>query len=704
MTATSSIRSTRTRRSPVLWLLALIVALAPTVTACVADGEPGDDGEEDYGIDGPFEDNEPLGKEDNVGVPGPKVNNDTRATQVWDATEKWEDTDTPRARQAGIAWGADSGLNWDEKYGAWIESMERTAGHDTWFETFTMTTPWGKTLPAPKLECAEMAMFLRITFAAWYNLPFYLTSTDSKGTRVYFGHFGARTAWSRYNSTPSFGYAYKDYSDMTAADIAAEGWPRDEKLRAKGLYGGGDEMPFIGEGAKAGAYFDELHLNKRVGHFLTLTLAYFGSMHLASSRNTFNLKPEAVAAGDVLVERWQRSGIGHTLVVKQVEEIADGLMEAHLVSGSMPRRQPKWETGVASKNYFTNPYTGGPGENNDGERYATLGGGLKRFRVTKNINGYWTNTWMKADEADWISDTDYDRIAARVERFESLLGTATPDQMRNALVGIIDDARHHLREYPASCSAREKREGAFEKLYALNQSEFNMSHEATDAEYRTLEDYVFNKLEYTESKTCCWNSTTAAMYQIVMDYNQSLLQNQCVEPVVFRATNGGYDVFKAYAEETNRGHLWKAWSEDESCSQRGVQNDTIVETAAAEYCDIADGAPPVSGCVDDGYEDNDAAGSAVSIDGGADDLAICSGDDDFYRITVPSGQSVTVRASFEHDDGDLDLAIFQNDGETTVATSTSVSDSESATVTGPGTFIVRIYGYQGAQGAYSLSL
>lgn len=702
MTPTKS--SIRTRRSPVLWLLALIVALAPTVTACVADGEAGDDPEEDYGIDGPFEDNEPLGKGDNVGVPGPKVNNDTRATQVWDATEKWEDTDTARAREAGIAWGADSGLNWDQKFGAWIQAMERTAGYNTWFETFTMKTPWGKTLPAPKLECAEMAMFLRITFAAWYNLPFYLTSVDSKGTRIYFGHFGARTAYARYKTTPNFGLSYKDYSDMTAADIAAEGWPRDEKLRAKGLYGGGDDMPFIGEGAKAGTYFDELHLNKRVGHFLTLTLAYFGSMHLASARNTFNLKPEAVAAGDVLVERWQRNGIGHTLVVKQVEEIADGLMEAHLVSGSMPRRQPKWETGVASKNYFTNPYTGGPGENNDGERYAALGGGLKRFRVTKNINGYWTNTWMKADEADWISDTDYDRLAARIERFGSLLGTATPDQMRNALVGIIDDARHHLREYPASCSAREKREGAFEKLYALNETEFNKSPAETDAEYRELEDYVFNKLEYTESKTCCWNSTTAAMYQIVMDYNQSLMQNQCVEPVVFRAENGGYEVFKAYAEETNRGHLWKAWSEDETCSQRDTQNDVIVETTAAEYCDIADGLPPVTGCVDDGYEDNDAAGSAVSIDGGADDLAICSGDDDFYRITVASGQSVSVRVDFEHDDGDLDLAIFENDGETTVATSTSVSDSESATVTGPGTFIVRVYGYQGAQGAYSLSL
>ncbi len=699
-----SIRTNRTRRSPVLWLLALVVALAPTLAACVVDEDGGEDPEDDYGIDGPFVPDGPLGKEDNAGVPGPRVNNDTRATQVWNATQKWEDTDTPRARAAGIAWPADSGLNWDEKYAAWIASMERSSGHNTWFETFTMTTPWGKTLPAPKLECAEMAMFLRITFSAWYNLPFYLTSTDASGTRVYFGHFGARTATSRYKQTPLFGEWYKDHSSLTPQQLEQQGWPRDQKLREKGLYGGGDEMPFIGEGARAGAYFDEIHLNKRVGHFLTLTLAYFGSMHLASSRNTFNLKPEAVSPGDVLVERWQRQGIGHTLVVKQVDEIADGLLEAHLVSGSMPRRQPKWESGVASKNYFTNVYTGGPGTNSNGEEYAKLGGGLKRFRVTKNINGYWTNTWMRDDEANWISDTDYARIAGRIARFESLLGSATPEQMRSALVGIIDDARHHLREYPASCSAREKREDAFAKLYALNQASFGTSPSDTDAAYRTLEDYVFGKLEYTESKTCCWNSTTAAMYQIAMDYNQSLMAEECVEPVVFRAENGGYERFKAFAAQTGRAHLWKEWSEDESCPQRGTQNDVLVPTAAADWCSIEDGAPQPVGCLDDDFEDNDDAASAVSVSGAEGDLMICSGDDDYYRVTVASGQSVTVRIAFNHSDGDLDLAVFQNDGHTTVGSSTSVQSSESVTVTGPGTFVVRVYGYQGAQGAYSLSL
>ena len=49
--------------------------------------------------------------------------------------------------------------------------------------------------------------------------------------------------------------------------------------------------------------------------------------------------------------------------------------------------------------------------------YSHLNGGLKRFRVAKAKNGKWMNTWMAADEASWINDTDYDAIAARPAHF-----------------------------------------------------------------------------------------------------------------------------------------------------------------------------------------------------------------------------------------------------------------------------------------------
>ncbi|HHH30937.1 MAG TPA: hypothetical protein ENK57_21685 [Polyangiaceae bacterium] len=689
-----------------LMMMILAVVLAPGLTACGGAREPGDgldDPEATYGIAGPFDPGPPLGKADSAGVPGPDAKQWTADTQVWSVRNHWEDTDTSEARMAGMAWPADSGLNWDEKFALWVASMGRIDGHDTWFETFELTTPWGKTLPAPKLECAEMAIFMRVTFAAWYGLPFYLTAVDSEGTRVYFGHFGARTKYARYKKTPLYGYWYEDYTSWSADKIAAEGWPRDEKLRARGLYGGGDDMDFIEEGARAGAYFDEVHLNKRVGHFLRLILAYFGSMHLASSGNTFNLKPEAVRTGDVLVHRWQRHGIGHTLIVKSVTELGAGQLDTEVVSGSMPRRQPKWESAVSSKSNFTTYKAGGPGENGDGEAYAALGGGLKRFRVVKNVGGYWMNTWMAADEASWISDADYDAIAARPAKFEQMLGEASPEQMRDSLLEIIEDARNHLRQYPASCSARNKREDAFGKLYTLMQEEFSTSAEQVDADYRIFEDYVFAKLEYTESKTCCWNSTTAAMFQIVMDYNQSLQQNQCTEPEVFKCSGGGYQVFADYAAQTDRAHLWKPWTEDESCPQSAVIDDVIVPSAATLWCDVADGVDAGDGtCADDGYEDNDSEGAAAAVAAGSHSgLMVCSGDDDFFRFEVPAGSGLDVAISFDHAEGDLDLALFR-DGAS-VDTSVSVTDGEQVSASGGGSYVVHVYGFQGAQAGYGLS-
>jgi hypothetical protein len=256
----------------------------------------------------------------------------------------------------------------------------------------------------------------------------------------------------------------------------------------------------------------------------------------------------------------------------------------------MPRRQGKHESGVASKYYFTSEYTGGEGVASDGTPYAKLGGGLKRFRVTKNVGGYWTNTWMAADEAHWINSTDYARIAARPARFKSILGQVSAAQQKTELLAQIADARRHLSNYPASCSARERREGAFRSLYGLA-SELGTTEAALDAEYRTLEDYVLGELEYTKSKTCCWNSSTPAMYALIMakaeaDQAAADARGVCVAPVVFASRSDGYAVWASYAASVGRGSEWKAWSEDEGCPQRNVAADTIAPLDATPYCTL----------------------------------------------------------------------------------------------------------------------
>ncbi len=536
---------------------AVLLLIVWAVFGCAGGPDAGGPGsidvDDEYGMDGPLAPVPAAGKEDSANRRGLLVNTNTTRTQVWTARNRWEDRDTPAARRAGLAWGEDSGLSWDEKYALWIQSMEATAsvGGD---DTFLLTTPWGKSLPSPSLECAELSIFLRISFAAWYELPFFLEAVDSNGQRVFFGHNGVRTANGRYASTPEYAIQYADHSGQPPDDVSD--WPRDEGLRRRLLAGGVDEQPMLGEGATFGTYADEIHLNKRAGHFLLLTLNYIGSANLADTANTYNIVPEAVRPGDSLLERWQRVGIGHTLVVKEVTALGEGNLDVALVSGSMPRRQGVWESGVRSKQYFTDERTGGEGENSDGDRYAALGGGLKRWRVTKNIDGYWTNTWMQADEAHWINSTDLARIAARPARFEQLLGQISPEDARDGLLSSIEDARRHLRSYPASCAARERRERSFAELYDLMEREFGTSPAEVNRQYRSEEDYIFAELEYTASKTCCWNSSTSAMYQIVVDLAAAEkaaaeAEGVCRAPSVFMSQADGYQRWSRFAAETD---------------------------------------------------------------------------------------------------------------------------------------------------------
>jgi hypothetical protein len=532
------------------------------------------------------------GKEDSMSVSGPSASVEGSATQVWDVKNQWTDTATPAARKEGIAWPADSGLNWNQKYEKWIESLESVDSVNG-YRTFMISTPWGKKVPAPVLECAEVAMFLRATFASWYNLPFYMQAVDGSGTAVYLGHFGWRTRSGKYGGSPDFKTHYKDFSNMTADDIARNGWPTDSNLRGRSLWGAQDDyQPFLGDNARAGTYFDEIYLNKRVGYFVLLLLPNFGSVNLADPSNMYNLKPEAISEGDVLLERWARRGIGHTLILKTVNDLEGGKKEAELASGSMPRRQPKWEDAAQSKYYFTMDATGGSGTNSDGDVYAKLGGGIKRWRVARQDAGVWVNTIMPGDVNFWISSTNYEAIGARPARFDELLGSMTPDEERDVLLRRIDDARSHLRDHPASCSARTTREESFQDLYNLMSQEFGMGKVDVDSQYRVLDDYVFAELDYTMSKTCCWDSTTNAMYRIIMDYTMQLVgsggDGSCLYPVVFKNANSGYEPFQSYAGETGRAADWLPWSEDEPCTQRNVANDAEKVHLWTDFCEIQD--------------------------------------------------------------------------------------------------------------------
>lgn len=80
-----------------------------------------------------------------------------------------------------------------------------------------------------------------------------------------------------------------------------------------------------------------------------------------------------------------------------------------------------------------------------------------------------------------------------------------------------------------------------------------------------------------------------------------------------------------------------------------------------------------------------------------------SGDEDFFAFTT-SGGSVDISLAFSHAAGDLDLYLLDGSGQQ-LGSSTSVSDSEQVVTTlGAGTYYVRVIGYSGATGDYTLEL
>lgn len=533
------------------------------------------------------------GKEDGAGLRGLPVDGNYADSQAWEVKNQWEDRTTPAARKAGLAWPANSGLSWDEKYSRWIGSLKMVpSATSTFYQTIEITTPWGKVLPSAKLDCADATLALRATFAAWYQLPFMISA--GANPTIHFGHFGAQTKNGRWDQAVKIAQVYPDYSANPPARL--RDWPKDARLRKMHLHGKTgetwqDEIPYYlpNNHEGTGAWLDELHLNKRAARLIMYLLAYTGSANVADSNNTFNLQPNAIRPGDTLLWRRSPRGTGHTMVMIRVKDLSGGQKEAQNIFGNEPPAQLYVESPSATRGNLMRNEGGGEGVSQDGVTpYAKAGGGLKRWRVAKNKDGFWVNTWMSGDEANWIDSTYYARIAARPKQFGNLLGTESPGRLRDELFAQIELKREHLRNNPSSCSARASREELFGRLIAHNAAHFGMSAEETERKYRSVEDYVYAPLEYAKSRTCCWNSSNRAMHETIMKYvAKQQLGNACATPPPFKMTDGTFGAYEAFARANNLP--WATWRADEEC--QATDDTDELDTSAAPIvgvCELED--------------------------------------------------------------------------------------------------------------------
>jgi hypothetical protein len=510
--------------------------------------------------------------------------------EAWKVTHGWDDV-TP---EAGIAWAANSKLTWQQKYSKWVGSLEKVSrfGEDGF--TFQIVTPYanGKTLPAAVADCADTSMLLRVTFASWYGLPVLIKAGGN-----YYGHFGLRKGGAAVTSSPLCSNC--DFSSMTAAQIATKGWPKNAALRAKKV-GEGDDNPSIGGGG-TGTWLDELLLNKRVGFLIAQLLNDAGSSSLAGTTNLYDIKSNAIQAGDVLLERWQAQGIGHTIVIKQADRVPSGKVRVEIVAGWLPPRQAMWEGSVDAHGNLSDDYFGGDActDSSCKETYAMYGGGLKRWRPPQKVGGKWTLGVLAADKDVVIdpkqfdptgkpSKAYWDALGHRTAEFEDLVYLPPPEELRDELLRLLTETRGKLRQKPSGCSAREHREDLFAELYDLMRDDFQKDRTTVDNTYRLTEDYLFAPLEYTKSATCCWNGATpqmgdSAVKLAIATAKQKATQGQCEAPTVFRKNSGDYQPYKTAA-----GAAWKPYSNDEHCpaAQIGVADDTLKAWNVTPFCTV----------------------------------------------------------------------------------------------------------------------
>lgn len=118
-------------------------------------------------------------------------------------------------------------------------------------------------------------------------------------------------------------------------------------------------------------------------------------------------------------------------------------------------------------------------------------------------------------------------------------------------------------------------------------------------------------------------------------------------------------------------------------------------------------APNTVDCTPDSLEANESFQTAKLIGEGLfEDLSICAGDEDFYRLEVPGGTFLSATITHAASVGDLDLYLLGSDGNSIIdaALTSSQEETVEANLSAGGTHYLKVVGFQGATNSYHLSV
>jgi hypothetical protein len=171
----------------------------------------------------------------------------------------------------------------------------------------------------------------------------------------------------------------------------------------------------------------------------------------------------------------------------------------------------------------------------------------------------------------------------------------------------------------------------------------------------------------------------------------------------------------------------KQCPDDYNCNAEGLCIETVAEPDLGVVVDqsLTDGAflpskegpifldgalvLPSDDCEDKSTEPNNSSDTAFRLlnTGSLPGWDICyPGDVDHYSLSLNSGSSIAVKVTFKHDDGDLELALLDPDGNV-VRESRSDDDNEEiklSPLTKTGTYIFAVFGFGKATNKYDLKV
>jgi hypothetical protein len=151
-----------------------------------------------------------------------------------------------------------------------------------------------------------------------------------------------------------------------------------------------------------------------------------------------------------------------------------------------------------------------------------------------------------------------------------------------------------------------------------------------------------------------------------------------------------------------------------SCQTTSCPNNPATNwTSYGKFSYIYDGSSSYfSGGSDDSYEPNDSCAAARYLGGvgyvyWGSNLVVKINNEDWYRISVPYGGTLTAQVSFTSSQGDIDMGLYDGCGGALVGSSTSTGNGESIVYTNntgaSRDYYIRVYLYDDTRNQYAFS-